>query len=70
MGKALFKVLILCPYTTDHGISFGEVLWFGLVLEETDCKVAPERWVFCNKWNSCIPNLKFIPFGLHGPFPI
>lgn len=32
MGKAPFKVLILCPYIADNGISFGEVLWFGLVL--------------------------------------
>ena len=26
MGKALFKVLILCLYIRDNGISFGEVL--------------------------------------------
>lgn len=32
MGKALFSVLTLCLYITDNDISFGEVLWFGLVL--------------------------------------
>lgn len=46
MGKALIKVLILCLYRTDNGISFGEVLWFGLVLQETDCNVVPESWAF------------------------
>lgn len=32
MGNAVFNVLILHLYITDNGISFDEVLWFGLVL--------------------------------------
>lgn len=46
MCKALFKVLILCPCITENGVSFGEVLWFGLVLQETECSVVPGRWAF------------------------